>query len=225
MPAEPSQPWLMPRVANQAKLVATLNAMPHRLDDWGYTVSTGPLVWNRHKNQLTRLPGKGRLPLLWAEAVAADGRFVWRAEKKNHTPYFEPCDGDDWLITRSPCVLLQRTTAREQNRRLISAALPPSFLTKYGAVVIENHLNMLRPIVENPSVALAVLAAFLNSAAADQAFRCISGSVAVSAFELKALPLPPPQALTELTDLVRKGANRADIEAMCARLYAPKEKA
>ena len=225
LPSEPSQPWLLPRVANQAKLVATLNAMPHRLADWGYTVSTGPLVWNRHKNQLTHLPGKGRLPLLWAEAVTADGRFVWRAEKKNHTPYFEPRDGDDWLITRSPCVLLQRTTAKEQSRRLIAAALPLSFMTKYGAVVIENHLNMLRPIVDNPSVALAVLAAFLNCAAADQAFRCVSGSVAVSAFELKALPLPPPQALTELTELVRKGANRADIEATCARLYAPKDKA
>jgi adenine-specific DNA-methyltransferase len=197
--------------------------MPHRLADWGYKVSTGPLVWNRHKDQLADAPRKGRLPLIWAEAVTADGWFVWRAEKKNHMPYFEPRDGDDWLITRTPCVVLQRTTAKEQHRRLIAAALPASFLAEHGAVVIENHLNMLRPTVDKPPVPTIVLAAFLNSAAADQAFRCVNGSVAVSAYELEAHPLPSHEDLSEVAGLVRKRASRAHIEAACARLYAPKD--
>ncbi len=212
LPPDFSRPWILPRCAEQAPLVSVLMEMEHRLSDWGYTVSTGPLVWNRYKDQLAERPGRNRYPLIWAEAITSDGRFTWRAEKRNHTPWFEIRNGDDWLVTDSQCVLLQRTTAKEQNRRLIAAALPADFLGKHGAVVIENHVNMLRPLTESPSVSADVLAAFLNSAAADRAFRCVSGSVAVSAFELEALPLPTPDDLKPLSRLVRDNASRARIE-------------
>jgi adenine-specific DNA-methyltransferase len=220
LPANPSEPWLLPRHPEQSSLVARLTCMRHRLADWGYTVSTGPLVWNRHKSQLASRPGRGRHPLIWAEAVTSDGHFIFRAEKKNHAPYFEVRSGDDWLVVDTPCVLLQRTTAKEQARRLIAAALPDAFLKEHGAVVVENHLNMLRPIDGRPRVAPAVLAAFLNSVAADRAFRCVSGSVAVSAYELEALPLPDPGGLDSLATLLRIRADRDRIEAACARLYA-----
>jgi adenine-specific DNA-methyltransferase len=219
LPPDRSQPWLLPRGRSEAPLVARLTAMPHRLCDWGYGVSTGPLVWNRHKDQLVCAPGPGRHPLIWAEAITADGRFVFQAERRGHAPYFEVQRGDDWLMVRKPCVLVQRTTAKEQARRLIAAALPTEFLAAHGAVVVENHLNMLRPINKAPAVHAEVLAAFVNSAATDRAFRCVSGSVAVSAYELEGLPLPPPEALGELGRLVAGSAERACIEAACARLY------
>lgn len=219
LPADASQPWMLPRSPAQTALIERLQAMPHRLSDWGYAVSTGPLVWNRFKGQLQPRPGRNRLPLIWAESVTSDGRFMFRAEKKNHQPYFEPKPGDEWLITRKPCVLLQRTTSKEQSRRLIAAALPPAFLAEYGAAVIENHLNMVRAVDPSPAVSPAVLAVFLNSAAADRAFRCVNGSVAVSAYELEAIPLPDPAALKPLAALVRRGASRTKIEAECDRLY------
>lgn len=222
LPADPSQPWLLPRNPLQASLVARLAGMTHRLADRGYAVSTGPLVWNRHKDQLTYRPGRNRYPLIWAESVTADGRFAYRADKKNHAPYFEVRTGDDWLVADTPCVLLQRTTAKEQARRLVAACLPASFLAEHGgSVVVENHLDMLRPTIAKPPVALPVLAAFLNSVAADRAFRCVSGSVAVSAYELEALPLPlpAPEELTVLARLVQGRAGRDDLEEACSRLY------
>jgi len=219
LPADCSQPWLMPRSPAQVLLVSRLAAMPHRLSDWGYGVSTGPLVWNRYKSQLAKRPGRNRYPLIWAEAVTSGGRFIYRANKRNHTPYFEIRRGDDWLVVDRPCVLLQRTTAKEQVRRLIAAALPDGFLQEHRAVVVENHLNMIRPVAASPLVAPEVLAAFLNSAAADRAFRCVSGSVAVSAYEMEALPLPPPGALGDLHRLVQEKASRQAIEAACDRLY------
>ena len=63
-------------------------------------------------------------------------------------------------------------------------------------------------------------AAFLSSQAADRAFRCISGSVAVSAYELEALPLPSPDSLKPLARLVSTGAGRAEIDVACARLLS-----
>jgi adenine-specific DNA-methyltransferase len=219
LPLPAGNPWLIPRTAGQARLIVGLHKMKHRLRDYGYEVSTGPLVWNRHKTQLSSRAGKGALPLIWAECVTASGRFVFRADKKNHEPYFTPKEGDEWLISRNPCVLLQRTTAKEQNRRLIAAELPRKFLSEHGAVVIENHLNMIRPINGVPAVPPKVLSTFLNSEVVDKAFRCLSGSVAVSAYELEALPLPPPEALAPIAELIKSGADRPAIENACSRLF------
>lgn len=220
LPNDGREPWLVPRSCEQSDLVARMRVMPHRLVDWGYQVSTGPLVWNRHKSQLQAQHGKGTLPLVWAEAVTQEGRFVFRAGKKNHQPYFRPKAKEDWLIVRAPCVLLQRTTAPEQGRRLYAAELPSSFLKRYGGAVVENHLNMVRPTGPRPAVPSTVLAAFLNSQVADVAFRCINGSVAVSAYELESLPLPPPKTLGPVTAMIEAGAKADDIERAFAHLYA-----
>ena len=97
--------------------------------------------------------GKGRYPLVWAESVRAEGVFEFRAERRNHKPWFEPKANERWVVTDVPCVLLQRTTAKEQCRRLIAAELPAAFIEEHGAVVVENHLNMIKPLNGTPQVA------------------------------------------------------------------------
>lgn len=222
LPQEPTAPWILPRHASETGLATRLRTLDSRLADWGYRVATGPLVWNRYKPQIADRAGKGAVPLVWAECLTPDGRFTYRCEKANHKPWFHPAPrGDEWLLTRRPCVLLQRTTAKEQARRLIAAEMPESFLSRHPrGVTVENHLNMLLPLDEAvPKVAPAILAAFLNSRAADRAFRCLSGSVAVSAYELEAMPLPNPSALTGLATLVAAGASRERLDQACDRLY------
>ncbi len=219
LPKDPMQPWLMPRTPTQRGLVSQVGELSYRLADYGYKVSTGPLVWNRHKPGLRDRPAKGRYPLVWAESVRASGEFSFRAEKRNHKPYFEPKDDEQWVVTEFPCVLLQRTTAKEQKRRLIAAELPADFIKEHGAVVVENHLNMIKPLNGKPKVAPATLTALLNSDVVDQVFRCINGSVAVSAYELSALPLPPPEDMKELEKLVSKRVTRKKLEHVVERLY------
>jgi adenine-specific DNA-methyltransferase len=68
-------------------------------------------------------------------------------------------------------------------------------------------------------VSPALLAALLNSDIADQAFRCISGSVAVSAYEMEALPLPPPEALADLHRLIARKSDRAEFERRLRHLF------
>jgi adenine-specific DNA-methyltransferase len=219
LPRGTDQPWLIPRSVEQVSLVERMREMPHRLADWGYSVSTGPLVWNRYKGQL-RVDGvPGCLPIVWAESVASEGRFVLRAIKQNHKPFFRPLARDNWLVVQRGCVLLQRTTAKEQPRRLIAAVLPYQLLRKYGGVVVENHLNMVVPVRSPLTVRLETVAAFLNSTVADQAFRCVSGSVAVSAYELETLPLPPPESLERLDSAMERGASREEIDRVCSQLY------
>lgn len=217
LPRKSTAPWFLARHTDEAALAKKLRAMSARLADWGYQVSTGPLVWNRFKPQLRDREEPGTVPLVWAESVTSDGRFVLRSEKRNHKPFLRLLPGDDWLVVRAPCVLLQRTTAKEQARRLIAAEMPASFIKRHAGVTVENHLNMMIPTVAEPAVSPALLAAFLNSEAADRAFRCLSGSVAVSAYELENLPLP---AASDLKRLVGSKLTRASVEKACAKLYA-----
>lgn len=218
LPMDATAPWLAPREPAHVQLIAAAENLPSKLIDWGYEVSTGPLVWNRFKPQMRARAGRGLHPLIWAEAVTADGRFVFRADKKNHAPFFKPEKGDEWLIVDRSCVLVQRTTAKEQQRRLIAAELSQEFIETHGGVVIENHLNMVRA-TGAPKVSPAAVAAVLNSETVDQVFRCINGSVAVSAFELKAIPLPSVSAMAPIEQLIRQGATRVAIEKALSGLY------
>lgn len=213
LPEDPEAPWTLPRSPDDAAFVTRLGRMPARLADWGYGVSTGPLVWNRHKPRLYHAPAPGRVPVVWAEAVTQDGRFVLKATKRNHAPWFEPQDGRDPNLVTRACVLVQRTTAKEQRRRLVCAEMPAEVLARHGGTVtVENHLNMVRPTVAEPEVPVAVLAAFLATTTADRVLRCINASVAVSASELEAMPLP------EGDDVVA-AMRGADPEAAVRRLY------
>jgi adenine-specific DNA-methyltransferase len=221
LPSVQTAPWILPRTADRADLAARLPAMKFRLSNYGYTVSTGPLVWNRHKPQFRVRPEPGCVPVVWAEAVTSDGRFICRADKRGHAPWFMPeNDKDNWLIVRQACVLLQRTTAKEQDRRLIAAEMPADFVASHrGGVTVENHLNMVRSRAERPAVPPGVVATVLNSRAADAAFRCISGSVAVSAFELEALPLPAPATMRKIATLLERRASATEIEQAIAAAY------
>lgn len=87
-----------------------------------------------------------------------------------------------------------------------------------GTLEALNHLNMVRTIGA-PRVSPAAVAAVLNSDIVDQVFRCISGSVAVSAFELESIPLPPAAAMAPIEKLVANGASRAMIEKGLRCLY------
>ena len=220
LPHDGQAPWLLPRTPDQIALTRRLRAMPHRLADYGYGVSTGPLVWNRFKPQLHTAKGKRAYPVVWAECVTPDGRFVWRTERRNHAPWFSAdLPRDAWLLVDRPCVLLQRTTAKEQARRLIAAEMPADFVRKHGAAIVENHLNMVRPIVATSAIPSAAIAALLNSEAADAAFRCINGSVAVSAFELESMPVPSPAVMLQVAELLAHGAPRAEIGRLISAAY------
>ena len=80
-------------------------------------------------------------------------------------------------------------------------------------------MNVIRSLNGQPEVSTGVIAALLNSDVVDQVFRCINGSVAVSAYELEALPLPPPESMNRLEELVRQGAERQILEREVERLY------
>jgi adenine-specific DNA-methyltransferase len=215
-------PWLVPRNEGQQVVLKHAIGMKHRLSDYNLEVVTGQLVWNRHKAQLRREKSSKALPLIWAESIMPNGTFRFRAHRTNHMPFFALKHDQAHLVTKSECLLLQRTTAKEQHRRLICAILPQEFISRNGGgVVVENHINIIRTKdILFPRPELLAVGALLNSEVVDQLFRCISGSVAVSAYELNALPLPSPDQLEEILCILRETPSSGRLVEDCvAQLY------
>lgn len=211
-------PWLLPRTPEDMQFLNFIQQMPTRLVDLGYMVSTGQLVWNRFKPQLRNKPGSNCLPLIWAESITAIG-FCFTADRRNHVPYFEVRSRQTHLVTSKSCVLVQRTTSKEQDRRILAAVLPQELLDRHGGAVIENHLNMIYSDSLFSVVSVKTIEALLNTQAVDRAFRCISGSVAVSAYELNSLPLPNAAQVIQLEKMINKGASKITIERKVAEFY------
>ncbi|MGI2030256.1 hypothetical protein [Endozoicomonas acroporae] len=108
---------------------------------------------------------------------------------------------------------------------MIPALLPQSFLDEYGGAVVENHLNMIYcKGLDIAVVSPKTVSALLGTEAVDRAFRGISGSVAVSAYELNALPLPTVDQICELEQLINSGCPKATIERKVSEFYGEKIK-
>ena len=217
LPDDSKAPWIVPRQADDEKLVRALARTPRRLKDWGYRVSTGPLVWNRQKHALHGEPSSNCVKVIWAEAVTRPDEIDALPQKAAHRrhAFYSPSPRagskdplSDPAVVRGPCVLVQRTTSKEQDRRVIAAELP----AHVGLVAIENHLNMLVPTRRDPQLTTTELAKFLSTAFADRIVRCISGSVALSASELASVPVIEARA-------IRKALSSRDPEEALARAY------
>lgn len=214
-PPRGSGPWLIPRDPADAVIAAAAAQLPLSLSAAGYHASTGPLVWNRRREDIHTRPGRARRIILWGADI--DGGEVGRAAARNNQRYLTIRDDRDAAVMTldEPAVLVQRTTAPEQSRRLVPAELTPEKLSEMGgSVVIENHVNVLRPTMLLPLLSRAAVARVLATRTLDRVMRCLSGTVAVSSYELAALPLPAADVLASWEDLFGE-----ELESAVAKAY------
>lgn len=190
------RPWMMPREAVDAAVAAAAAKMPETLGTAGWHASTGPLVWNRRADDLSSRAAANRAMTIWAADIE-DGQ-VRRSRVRDSMRYLTLAVASDErvMVLSEPAILVQRTTAPEQTRRLVVAELTEDRLAELGGrVVIENHVNVLRPTVDVPRINRETLARVLATPTLDRLVRCISGSVGLSSYELDSLPLPSAKIL------------------------------
>jgi adenine-specific DNA-methyltransferase len=211
-------PWLIPRRADDAALAAAAAALPLSLGAAGWRVSTGPLVWNRRRDDIHSRAAKNRLPIIWAADL--DSPRLRPDARRDLLRYIQPSDVADaaTLSLAEPAILVQRTTSPEQRRRIVCVELAEEDLEEWGGtVVVENHVNVLRPSGTNaPLISRATLLALLRGACMDRVIRCLSGSVAVSAYELEHLPLPDESTLASWDRLTA-----GDLEQAVSSVFRP----
>jgi adenine-specific DNA-methyltransferase len=208
-------PWVLPRRADDAPIAAAAGGMALTLLGAGWSASTGPLVWNRRRRDLRAAAAADRAYILWAADI--DGGILHRDAARDEMRYLKlRGEGDrKVMVLDGPAVLVQRTTAPEQRRRLVAVEVTDDDLARLGPVVVENHVNVLRP-KDGALISRAALARVLMTRTMDRVTRCISGSVALSAYELESLPLPPARTLASWESLEGE-----ELEQAVARSYRP----
>lgn len=115
-------PWVLPRRADDAHIAAAAVIMPLTLASAGWQVSTGPLVWNRRRADLAAERCEGTAPVIWAADL--DGGQLHQDPIRDHLRWLTLRRSDPVvMLLRDPAVLVQRTTAPEQQRRVVAVEL------------------------------------------------------------------------------------------------------
>ncbi len=194
--ADATAPWVLPRSLEDLAAVQAFASPRWRLADYGYKPITGYLV--PHRMPIPRLKTKGRKlavsPLIWATQIGKDGLHHFEAGRGDHAQiYVDVSTYGGTQVLTTPSVAIQRTSSKDQSRRVRCAPITQSFVDEHGGYMGENHVCFVVPVAgKEPAVPVEVLAKILNSSAVNGVFRCLSGTATVSAYELNAMPLPDP---------------------------------
>jgi adenine-specific DNA-methyltransferase len=158
------------------------------LKDWGYRATVGYLVANRQPTRLHKRAAKGRYPLIWAKAITPEGAFDFERGAAFKGYGWADAPGDASYVVRTPCVAVQRTSARGQKRRLSAASISKAFIKKHRGIIAENHVILLVP--NSPDAASPEsLAEALNKTAASAALDRVCGSASISVRLLETIKL------------------------------------
>jgi adenine-specific DNA-methyltransferase len=186
---------------------------PNRLKDFGFAISTGPVVPFRATQymlpELTKSPRS--TPLLWMHNMQGM-KVVWPVKKNKKPSAIHVSDETARLLLPvKNYVLLKRFSSKEQKRRLHAAVLLQSeFLQKF--VGIENHVNYIHKPNGNLSVEEAFgIAAILNTTVIDNYFRSLNGNTQVNATDIRSLPFPRIEEIRNIGKLVRKSESRQSL--------------
>ncbi len=168
------------------------------LKDLGIQVSTGPVVDFRARAHICQLPGKGTVPLLYP-CHFGSGLVDWpKPEGRKPNAILRNGETERLLYPAGHYAVVRRFSAKEERRRIVAGVASPSVLhaEMFG---FENHLNVFHENRGGLSEILAWgLSAFLNSTAADSAFRRFNGHTQVNATDLRAMKYPDRKTLTRL---------------------------
>lgn len=201
------EPWTLPLAHEIRPFVAkpaigqTSEAGHFTLADYGYRVRVGKVVPTRERKQLHGTPQSGDLPLLWASTIRPDGSFDFTApDRFGNARWYSPPDRETMKYhTTRPAVVVQRTSNRDQIRRLNAAAIPAKFREQYmSGFVAENHVIVIEATSQRPVVTPRKLARLINSEIVNERFSTVCGSFSVSAKLLRCLSLPRPSSILAL---------------------------
>ena len=212
LPARPSErPWALPDGTLDDCLFKTGLAT---LGDYGYMVKAGYFVWNRerHRYRTDFKPRTTEVPLYWAHNVQPNAVCEPYADKSDSGRIgLVKIATDSTAIVSTNAIILQRTSNRNQKRRLIAGLIHQKKVPGNRGFISENHTILIIPDSDRPQeIPLKTLCRLLNSAAVDARFRRISGSVSVSTKILRQLPLPTVSAVRSAFQLGLKDDEAAE---------------
>ena len=184
----------------------------HRLADLGLTVSTGPVVDFRLREDLRADPEAGTVPLLYPGHFNGTG-LQWPKPGFKKPNAIRDCVATrKWLYPNGFYAVVRRFSSKEERRRIVANVIDPARLPA-AMIGIENHLNVFhtkrQPISEDLAHGLS---AYLNATAVDTYFRRFNGHTQVNATDLRAMRYPSLDALIALGQWAKTRASISQAE-------------
>jgi tRNA1(Val) A37 N6-methylase TrmN6 len=192
----------------------------HTLADLGLTVSTGPVVDFRLRDDLRADPEHGTVPLLYPGHFGASGLQWPKSGFKKPNAIRDTMATRKWLYPNGFYAVVRRFSSKEERRRIVANVIDPARLPAH-MIGIENHLNVFhakrQPI---PDVLAHGLATYLNATAVDTYFRRFNGHTQVNATDLRAMRYPSRDALLSLGRWAKthSGAQQEEIDRRVSAL-------
>ncbi len=206
--------WILPQSKSGIEAGKLFLNSKSTLETHGYSVKTGHVVPFRSKEFLKCNREERAYPMFWAHDISKfpiiDRDFVGQRPVRWYKGKTEAG------LNTCEAILIKRTSSKEQRRRIHTAIVDQSFVCKYGGYFAENHINVITKNEDAP-VSLNTLNQLLSTRLFDELFRCSSGTVAVSASELRSRPLPSKKGLELFDNLLKEGS--VDIESAARRAY------
>jgi len=175
-------------------IVRDFSRLQTSLADLGVSVSTGPVVDFRTKENLRNQPTKGTVPLIYPTHFENRG-IRWPREGRKPNALFLNAETRPLLIPNEIYVVVKRFTSKEEQKRVVAVVLSPD---QFDAewVGLENHLNYYhhegRGLDSHTAHGLML---FLNSTAVDSYFRQFNGHTQINATDLRKLRYPTEKQL------------------------------
>ena len=170
-----------------------------RLADLGVDVSTGPVVDFRTTPFLSALPTEDSVPLLYPGHFSVTGITWPKMPTKKPNAILLTKETKKLLFPTGYYVVVRRFSSKEEQRRIVANVVEPTHFASYAMLGFENHLNVFHQKgAQLPEEVARGLAAYLNSASIDLAFRRFSGHTQVNATDLRLMKYPPLPTIIEL---------------------------
>jgi adenine-specific DNA-methyltransferase len=180
------------------------------LNELGLSVSTGPIVDFRVRDQISSDHKDGSVPLLYPQHINGY-RVAWPINNfKKAGQYFTPNESRNTLPLDGYYVVVRRFSSKEEKRRIFAAVVDPESI-RADKITFENHLNYfhVRKSGLEEDIALG-LCAYLNSSILDEHFRKLSGHTQVNVGDLKKIPYPNMQQLKKIGMIVKETNDLSD---------------
>ena len=113
------------------------------LKELGFTVRTGKVIWNQHKDKLSD-NNKNSIPLIWAHNITEQGIILENSDKKPQYIKFDKFD-------LGPAIIVNRITGAASNVNIKSAVVKPG--VKFLG---ENHVNVIHPPINDDQLTLSL---------------------------------------------------------------------
>ena len=169
------------------------------LSDLGVSVSTGPVIRSRQIDRLRRADEKAALPLVHTRHHVGPG-LAWPAPGDHDDEALSAEAPERLSYSRGHYILVRRYAPKEGARRVMACHLRPQDLPAHALrFSVQDRFSILHVSRSGLSADLAAgLTAYLGTTMVDAHIRTISGTTQINAADLRALPCPSREVLSDL---------------------------